>query len=141
MRKYLFYAFASLALALGACGGGNPRIEVSCDDFYAQARQVGSIELAPGEQFELVLCSNPTTGFQWEDPAVISDPAALEQTGMIYEEPAGRAEAELAGAPGAQSWSFKALEGGRTQVTFTYSQPWDGGEKSAWSYMLDITVR
>ena len=141
MRKILNVVYAGMAVALGACGGGNSRIEVSCDSFYAQAAQSGTIELTPGEQFELVLCSNPTTGYQWEDPAIINNPAVLQQTGMIYEAPAGREQEELAGAPGAQSWTFKALEAGSTQVALAYSQPWDGGEKGAWSYSLSVTVR
>jgi len=25
-------------------------------------------------------------------------------------------------------------------VSFSYSRPWDGGEKGAWKFLLDVTV-
>ena len=142
MKKIEFVtAVVLLGMLLGGCGGGSQLMEVSCDTFYSQASQSGTIEAKVGETFELMLCSNPTTGYQWEDPAVISNPAVLEQVSTAFVEPTVNADSQLVGAPGIQSWSFKALSAGTAQVLFTYSQPWEGGDKGAWSYTLNVTVR
>jgi predicted secreted protein len=142
MKRWNSTALIGIALvALAACAGGGKRIEISCDDFYADPAQSGRLEMSPGEQFELVLCSNPTTGFQWEDPPAVSAPTVLEQLGMTFEEPGAGGQSEWVGAPGMQSWTFEALSAGDAQVSLTYSQPWEGGEKGVWSYTLAVTVR
>ena len=142
MKKILIMAAVGLfVILIAACAGGNQRIEVSCDDFYREASQSGTVEAKVGETFELALCSNPTTGFQWEDPATISDPVVLEQVSMVFEEPSDSVDSQLVGAPGIQGWTFKAMHAGNAQVSLTYSQPWEGGEKDAWFYILDVTVR
>jgi len=142
MKRWIVVTLASIAVvALAACGSSGQRIEVSCGDFYAASSQSGAITLSPGERFELVLCSNPTTGFQWEDQSAISDPAVLASAGMVFEIPGTSGQSEWVGAPGMQTWTFEALSAGKAQVAFSYSQPWEGGEKDAWSYLLSVTVR
>jgi inhibitor of cysteine peptidase len=141
MRKLWVFSLGGVMLLLASCTGGGRRIEVGCDQFYIEPSQRGTIELKAGEQFELTLCSNPTTGFQWLDPAEIGDPAVLEQISMNFEEPPIKGESRLVGAPGVQNWTFKAIAAGSTQVSFSYSQPWEGGEQDAWHYTLSVTVR
>ena len=141
MKRYGVFVVVLLMLgALAACGGGQ-RVEVSCDSFYAAANQRGSIDLAVGETFELALCSNATTGYQWDEAAVISNPAVVEEAGMVYEEPASSGGSVLVGAPGIQTWTFKAAAVGSAEISLTYSQPWQGGEKGAWTYTLQVAVR
>ncbi|MEJ2011644.1 MAG: protease inhibitor I42 family protein [Anaerolineales bacterium] len=141
MRKLQIVTLASTMLLIASCGGASQRIEVGCDQFTIDASQSAAIELRPGEQVELTLCSNPTTGFQWLDPAEISDPAVIEQVSMNFIEPPLKGESKLVGAPGIQNWTFKALAAGSAQVSLSYSQPWEGGEQDAWHYTLTVTVR
>jgi len=142
MKRYGLFAVVLLVLGLlAACGGSGQRIEVSCDSFYAAANQRGSIDLAVGETFELALCSNATTGYQWDEAAEISNPAVIEEAGMVYEEPASSGSSPLVGAPGIQTWTFKAAAVGTAEISLSYNQPWQGGEQGAWTYTLQVTVR
>ena len=141
MRNSLCFLMIGMFVGLCGCAGAEPGIKVSCDDFYAEGTRSGMVELASGERLELVLCSNPTTGFKWDDQAEISEPAVLEQVAVAFEEPAASEDKALAGAPGAQKWTFQGMGTGSTQVVLTYSQPWEGGEKNAWTYTLSVTVR
>ncbi len=142
MKSWMLISLTgSLMLSLAACTSHGQRIEVSCDDFYGESSLNGTIELNPGEQLELSLCSNPTTGFQWEDPPLVSDPSVIEAQAMHFDEPSIAGNSELVGAPGIQRWTFKGLESGFAKIELTYSQPWEGGDKAAWTYQLSVTVR
>ena len=35
----------------------------------------------------------------------------------------------------------EALEKGITEVSMEYSQPWEGGEKGAWTFKMTVTVK
>ena len=56
-------------------------VEVSCDKFNDNNHIVQMLEVHIGETetFEVKLCSNPATGFQWYEEAKISDTAVLQQ--------------------------------------------------------------
>src|ERR1035437_2096556 len=49
---------------------------VGCDQFAAQKSITQTTEMAVGDQVKVTLCSNPTTGFAWQEPE-ISDAAAV----------------------------------------------------------------
>jgi len=56
-------------------------VEVTCDNFYDNnhLKAAPALEVQAGETFEVKLCSNPTTGFQWSENAQISDSSVLQQ--------------------------------------------------------------
>ena len=56
-------------------------IEISYDDFQAQKQLSRSVSLAVGDTLTISLASNPSTGFQWADKLLISEPKVLAQTG------------------------------------------------------------
>lgn len=81
------------------------------------------IEVEKGEEFAIVLESNPTTGYQWKlaeplDEAIV----VLVKTEFI--EP----DAELIGAAGEEKWTFKAQGLGNTSITMSYIRPWEEEE-------------
>lgn len=91
----------------------------------------------PGDTFTVNLCSNASTGFRWLDSANISDQAIVKQMDHKFVAPSKA----MPGAPGQQVWTFKALKKGTAQITNEYSQPWSGGEKSAWKFTLGVMVK
>jgi predicted secreted protein len=84
----------------------------------------------------VVLCSNPSAGFEWSEGAQIGNPAIVEQVSHEYIAPGE----QLMGAAGTEVWTFKALESGETTIYVEYSQPWDGGEKQEWTFSLAVEI-
>lgn len=110
---------------------------ISCQAFEAQGAQQRAVTLARGQALTVTLCSNPSTGFAWED-AQVSDPRVAEQTARASQQ--GQQAQGLAGAPGLETFTLRALQPGRVTVTWAYSRPWEGGEKAVWTLTLDLTV-
>jgi len=115
-------------------------IEVSCDDFISTKHISQKIKVNAGDSLKVVLCSNPSTGFQWSETAEISDQNILEQVDHKLVMP----ESEPPPPPGTPSqevWTFKALNEGKSTISLEYSQSWEGGEKGEWTYTLTVTVK
>ena len=112
-------------------------IEASCDEFYQQPAISKEVEVAVGDSFRVILCSNPTTGFQWSE-AQVSDQTVLKQTDHSFVPPG---ETGIVGAAGQDVWTFKALKEGESTVSMEYSRPWEGGEKIEWTFTLTVTVK
>jgi len=113
-------------------------IEVSYDDFMANNDITREVEVAVGDSIEVTLGSNATTGFQWSESAQISDQSVLEQKTHEYVAPDQQGGA--LGVAGKEVWTFEALESGTTTVSMEYSQPWEGGEKGSWTFVLTVVV-
>jgi len=78
------------------------------------------IEVEKGEEFAIVLESNPTTGYMWE----LTEPLDEEIIHLVkteFEEP----DVELLGASGEEKWTFKAEGLGDTSITLSYVRPWE----------------
>ncbi len=77
----------SMLLVACAAPGQKAWVEVSCDEFNDNNHINTMLEVQAGETFEVKLCSNPTTGFQWSEKAQISDAAVLKQEDHKFIEP------------------------------------------------------
>ena len=55
-------------------------LEITCDQFLAEKHITQNIRMQSGDSLGVSLCSNGTTGFQWEQHSNISDTSVLEQT-------------------------------------------------------------
>ena len=97
------------------------------------------IEIASGSSFEVTLCSNPTTGFQWEE-AQISNETVLKQVDRQFISPNSEPPPPP-GTPGQEIWTFEAIQKGSSTVSIRYSRPWEGGEKGEWTFTLAVTVK
>lgn len=142
LRRSVAALFVATAFVMAACssGGdaaGGPTVTVDCATFESEG--AGGVSLTRevsagiGETVLVRLCSNPSTGFSWEDPTWEGD-ASLD--GLTRS--AAAADAPLPGAAGTESFTFEATGAGSAIVHFVYSQPWAGGIKGAWR--LDLTV-
>jgi len=116
-------------------------VNVSCDDFFS-ARQISKeVEVNIGDSFEVTLCSNPSTGFQWEE-AQISDQTVVEQADHRLISPKAEDDKPPApGTPGQETWTFKALKVGESTIYIEYSQSWEGGMKAEWAFELTVVVK
>jgi len=142
-KPILMCAAVSISLCLLACSP-TPKQEavvVSCDDFMNVHFIGEKVEVASGESFTVTLCSNPTTGFQWSE-AQISDQVAIEQIDHQFTPPEYTGDSPPApGSPGQEVWTFKALKPGESTISMEYDQPWEGGMKAAWTFVLTVVVK
>ena len=116
-------------------------VEKQCNEFQNNNRHISdTIEINTGDTLVVVLCSNPTTGFQWIEDAQISDATALKQEVHEFSGPESNPPPPP-GTPGLESWRFQALKQGKSTIYLEYSRPWEGGEKGEWTFTLDVTVK
>ena len=93
-----------------------------------------AITLSPGEQFELTLSGNPTSGYQWE---VSSYNAAYIQPAA---EPGFQQSSDLVGAGGYFQFRFQAVKPGRTTLKLVYRRPFEKQSKPLRTFTLKISV-
>ena len=115
-------------------------VEVSCDEFYRNNHISQMLEVQGGETFQVKLCSNPSTGFQWLEEAQISNPSIVRQESYEFVSPEGEPPPPP-GTPGQSVWTFKALDKGSSTLYLEYSRPWEGGEKEEWTCTVEVFVR
>ena len=141
MSWRLCAAVASILILVPAACSPGPSAEttvgVDCEEFQASNRDpaIVSRELAvsTGAFIELWLCSNPSTGFEWDEVA-LSDASVLKETDHEFVAP----DSAKMGAAGQEHWTFEATGSGHCTVSLRYSQPWEGGDKGVWEFALDV---
>lgn len=136
LLRFFFVALVSLCTSCTSPESPGLEFRVSFGDFQGQPHYQCNVKLAVGAELTIILCSNPTTGYQWSNPAQISDQSVLRETDHRYQPPAG----SQAGAPGQEVWSFMPLKKGTCTVYLEYSRPWEGGEKGIWTFLLTVAV-
>jgi predicted secreted protein len=111
---------------------------VGCDDFATEedaSALVGrTVALKSGAQIDVVLCSNPSTGFTWEAAAI--DSSRLRLIGHRFAGAPSTGRIPVTGAPGAETWSFRVVGTGKGHGVLAYSQPWAGGQKAVGLFVL-----
>jgi inhibitor of cysteine peptidase len=104
----------AMSVALVGCGGDSAGMVL--DD----ADSGKTVLIDSGDQFEVRLESNASTGFEWVvDPESASDVVTLVSS--TYDEP----ETDLVGAPGTQVFVFEATVSGAGILRLEYLRPFD----------------
>jgi inhibitor of cysteine peptidase len=113
MRRQLIVAVLLVGLTSAACGD-----DASTEIDFTYPGTVYAV--AVGDEFTVTLESNATTGFGWsleeQPPARV-----LELVDDVYVAP----DTDLAGAPGRQELTFRAVGDGSTYIQLWYIRPWD----------------
>jgi inhibitor of cysteine peptidase len=99
-------------LALSACTSGGS------DEVFQISDPAKQLEAAAGNEFKIVIASNPSTGYHWE----LMD--ELDETIVQFVSREYRAdEPVMPGSGGADVWTFKAVAAGETTITLGYYPP------------------
>ena len=112
-------------------------IQITYDDLQKEKQISRSTTLAVGDFLQISLASNPSTGFTWDEKLLISDPKVVVQTGHEAIAP----KENRPGAPGNEVWMVQALAPGNSTVSTSYGRPWEGGEKDASVFSVNVTVK
>ena len=139
MKKRIILVIAMLitSLSLSSCiiTSRDINIDISCDQFSKNPHAMSEFQAEVGDNIREKLCSNPSTGFEWEYE--MSGDNALKEEDYDFEEP----KSDVPGAAGIEVWTFEAIENGVTEVRMEYNQPWEGGDKEEWTYTMTVTVQ
>jgi inhibitor of cysteine peptidase len=129
----------ALVLSCAPSAQGGTSIIVTYDQFSKQNNIVQDVSVSNGKTITVQLTSNRTTGFAWTENAQISDPTIVSQSGYNWVPPSDTGG--KVGVAGDEVWTFKALQPGSSTIYEEYSQPWPGGQKAAWTFKLNVTVK
>jgi predicted secreted protein len=141
MAPRSFLAMLVCVAALGACSATRAADPLggSCDAFRATRLVEQSAVIPMATDLTIALCSNPSTGFSWDEPR-LEDATVLRIVDRTYQAP-GAASIPVVGAAGGEILTIRGLKAGSTLLSITYSQPWAGGIKGEWTYTLAVTVQ
>ncbi|MGB9880725.1 MAG: protease inhibitor I42 family protein [Anaerolineae bacterium] len=118
-----------LALALVACG---PRARAPLK--VVEKDSGAMIELRVGEQIELVLDANPSTGYNWE---VAGEVKVVKLVG----EPQFMPDSKALGAGGKMTMRFQAVAPGEEWLRLVYRRSWEEGVAPEKTFELYISVK
>jgi len=133
MKKILVLLVVSI-FVLSACGAKNEAAEEQSAEIQISdpSRQ---LEAAAGNEFKLVIDSNPTTGYQWELMGEL-DKSVVEFVSKDYKADASQA----VGSGGKDVWVFKAVASGEAEITLGYYPP-DPSAEAQQTVTFKVTVK
>ena len=94
------------------------------------------IDVIKGQSFEIVLESNPTTGYAWGLAKRIENHMVNLVTNEYHAK-----ETSLVGSGGAEVWTFVARHDGTTTITLAYRRPWEKEAPPAMTRVFRINIR
>jgi predicted secreted protein len=133
------FLLALLPIILVGCSSPS-QVEIDCEAFFENNHLDDEIAVSVVDEFMVMLCSNPSTGYQWSEDAEIADNEVVKQVDHEFLMPAELDPPPPPGTPGVEVWTLSALVRGSTTIDFDYSRPWEGGEKSTWTFRLNVAM-
>ena len=95
-----------------------------------------SISVSVGNQLEVSLSGNPTTGYSWEVKSV--DATILEQVG----EPQFSSDnPNLVGSGGIQTFTFDVKKSGSVTLELIYHRPWETDVEPLQTFSIQVEVK
>lgn len=96
-----------------------------------------TIDVKEGSNFEIVLESNPTTGYDW----YLAESLALENVELIgskYEQdPKGK---EVMGAGGLKTFTFRAIKSGQATISLEYKREFEKDIEPIDRFSLEVLI-
>lgn len=94
------------------------------------------INVNTDKEFIITLDSNRTTGYQWQ----LAGPLEENKVQLVKTEYEA-AQSGLAGAGGKEVWTFKAVNPGKTAISFGYVRPWEKGKAPVEEKQFAIIIK
>ena len=126
------------ALASAGCGSqananGGPVKLTDADNRKAVTVKVG-------DNIQVVLSGNPTTGYTWSASLSDKDTAVLQQQGdQVYVQQ--NTAPSVVGAGGTFTFTFKAAAAGKVTLALGYARPFEAGVAPIQTYTVTVTVK
>ena len=93
-----------------------------CSTAFAEAQNdtTNTIKAMVGKELVITLDANATTGYEWQLASPIDDNLISLVSSEYMPDKTG-----LVGSGGKSIWTFKAVQAGKTQISFKYIRPWE----------------
>ncbi|KAF1712358.1 peptidase inhibitor I42 [Pseudoxanthomonas kalamensis DSM 18571] len=104
-----------------------------------QAGQDAPTELRPGQEMEIALQGNASTGYQWELVADGAPQLSVLPSPATKESP--EAKTGRVGTSSTYYWHFRAERPGETTVRLVYRRAWEGDQPPADEASYAVIVR
>ncbi len=91
------------------------------------------MEMPVGEEFEIRLAENPTTGYQWSLQA--SGEPVCVTLGNVF-----KGAGEQPGRGGSRYWRFQVARAGDANIELVYRRSWERDEKHEEKFVLHVRV-
>ena len=145
MKFIIPLAVLVLPLLLSGCASAarDVSVEVSCDDFSENQHITDEVRIAKGGTVTLTLCSNPSTGLQWE-PTVccpLRSVILVELEHQYYPPEEKDNTSPALGEQGREVWVYQGVNEGAASISLDYRRPGESGERGEWTYSLMIEVK
>jgi inhibitor of cysteine peptidase len=129
MKKILFL-FVLFAVLVSACKGE------ADDEIFKISDPAKQLESEAGNEFKLIIESNPSTGYHWELAEEL-DESVVKFVSREYraEEPV------MPGSGGVDVWVFEAVAAGETQITLGYYPPSNDPVEAQQTVTFIVTVK
>ncbi len=92
-----------------------------------------TVEVSVGDNLELSLPENATTGYRWELENVDSKVVAIKEED--YKPSSG-----AVGSGGSKNWSLKAVAPGKTECRLKLWRPWEGNDSVQKRFSATVVV-
>lgn len=96
------------------------------------------VEAKVGEEFVIVLDSNPTTGYGWRIAGKL-DESMIKVVEIGHQR--AKADPGLVGMGGKDVWTLQGLREGETAVPFEYVRPWEKDVPPVKKVIFTIMIR
>ena len=93
-----------------------------------------SIKLVPGQELQIALEGNPTTGYSWE--IAQNDNAVLSPVG----DPEFQADSQLLGSGGKMILRFEGVAPGKTNLKLVYHRLWEKNVEPLETFVINVEV-
>jgi inhibitor of cysteine peptidase len=92
-----------------------------------------TVELRIGDDLEIVLSANPTTGYVWEASSLDSTVLELDKTDFIAGE-------KVIGSSGMDVIKLHAISEGKTELTFIYHRPFEKNKPPSKTFNITVFI-
>ena len=83
----------------------------------------------------IALEANPTTGYKWTISEMDTSILTQVKNASFY------TDSKKVGAPGIQTFRFRATASGKTRLKLIYHRPWEKGKKALDSFIVFFNVK
>jgi inhibitor of cysteine peptidase len=130
MKRFLVFLCTTILLA--ACSA---RAEAQQENLVF-SDPAKNLEATVGNEFKIVIDSNPSTGYHWELGDDL-DESIIKFVSKDYSPKSSAAP----GSSGQDVWVFKAIKAGETHITLLYYSPSNEPEEPQQKVTFTVTVK
>jgi inhibitor of cysteine peptidase len=143
-RRTRFFLIVGIALfhSAAACGDAADLAQTSAaamnDAGSDKVIKIGTADnggekaVPVGDQFEVTLPENPTTGYRWQLHAPVNPALSVESNSYVAAAPG------LIGSGGLRSWRFRALKEGAVHLVIDNGRSWEPAPVETFAITIDV---